>query len=201
VKRNHGSNVQAIGTQRAGSICGPQADTWTGSLAPGESKPRQSRDKRARAGNTRHLKPPETTAQWREVGRKNSAGERRRACPAKRRTRNQVRRTPHRVSPARPVESSRSAAGTSALQVVQTRLVGDCGTHSQRARHAFCVPVLPQVASRAGSGTRIQENAAGAVGPLAPSRGVTKRDGTLTEKRAVCRRSPARKSGRSQHAQ
>jgi len=36
------------------------------------------------------------------------------------------------------------------------------------------MPVLPEVASRAGSGARIQEDAAGAVGPLAPRGGVRK---------------------------
>src|ERR1700682_357587 len=61
-------------------------------------------------------------------------------------------------------KSSGRAAGAGAVQAVQTRLVGNCGTHSQRARHAVCVPVLPQIASRAGSGARLQENAAGGGG-------------------------------------
>ena len=64
-------------------------------------------------------------------------------------------------------KSSHRPTGAGAVQTVQARLVGNCGTHSQRARHALCLPVLPQVASRARSGARLQENAAGAVEPLA----------------------------------
>src|SRR6266478_7756918 len=77
-------------------------------------------------------------------------------------------------------KSRRGPAGAGAVQTVQARLVRDRGTHSQCARHPLCVPLLSQVASRAGSGARFQENAAGAVEPLAQSRGVTKRDGTFT---------------------
>jgi hypothetical protein len=48
-------------------------------------------------------------------------------------------------------ESSRTAAGAGAVQAVQTGLGGDCGKNSERARHAVCVPVLPEVASRSGA--------------------------------------------------
>src|SRR6266404_5205662 len=64
-------------------------------------------------------------------------------------------------------KSRRGPAGAGAVQTVQARLVRDRGTHSQCARHPLCVPLLSQVASRAGSGARFQENAAGAVEPLA----------------------------------
>ena len=66
-------------------------------------------------------------------------------------------------------ENSGAAAGARAVQALQAGLGGDCGADSKRARHAVCVPVLPEVASRSGAGTRIQEDAARAVGPLAPS--------------------------------
>src|SRR6266849_3841504 len=114
---------------------------------------------------------------------------------------NSTNRTRSQPSNQAAREAGHRSARAGALQAVQARLVGNCGAHSQRARHTLCVPVLPQVASRAGSGARLQENAAGAVGPLATSRGVKEADGTLTEKRAVCRRPLARKGGRSEHAQ
>jgi|SRR5271170_3019298 len=72
-------------------------------------------------------------------------------------------------------ESGCTAAGAGALQAVQAGLGGDCGTDSERARHAVCVPVLPEVASRSGAGTGIQEDAARAMGPLAPSGGIGNR--------------------------
>jgi len=72
-------------------------------------------------------------------------------------------------------ESSRTAARAGAVQAVQARLGGDCGADSKRAGHAVCVPVLPEVASRSGTCEGIQENAARAVGPLAPSGGIGNR--------------------------
>src|SRR5271163_4649694 len=72
-------------------------------------------------------------------------------------------------------ESGGTAAGAGAVQVVQAGLGGDCGTDSERARHAVCVPVLPEVASRSGTGPRLQEDAARAVGPLASSGGIGNR--------------------------
>jgi hypothetical protein len=72
-------------------------------------------------------------------------------------------------------ESGGTAAGAGAVQAVQAGLGGDCRADSERARHAVCVPVLPEVASRSGAGTRIQEDAARAVGPLAPSGGIGNR--------------------------
>ena len=72
-------------------------------------------------------------------------------------------------------ESSRTAAGAGAVQAVQAGLGGDCRKNSERARHAVCMPVLPEVASRSGTGKRIQEDAARAVGPLAPSGGIGNR--------------------------
>ncbi len=72
-------------------------------------------------------------------------------------------------------ESCRTAAGAGAVQAVQAGLGGNCGADSERARHAVCVPVLPEVASRSGAGKRIQEDAARAMGPLAPSGGIRNR--------------------------
>jgi hypothetical protein len=72
-------------------------------------------------------------------------------------------------------ESRRTAAGAGAVQAVQAGLGGDCGKNSERARHAVCLPVLPEVASRSGAGAGIQEDAARAVGPLAPSGGIGNR--------------------------
>ena len=48
-------------------------------------------------------------------------------------------------------KSSRTAAGAGAVQAVQAGLGGDCGKNSERARHAVCVPVLPEVAPRSGA--------------------------------------------------
>src|SRR5260370_22251538 len=120
------------------------------------------------------------------------------------RTRSQPSNKTAREARVRKTNSSQGQAGAAgkgghrsaragALQAVQARLVGNCGAHSQRARHTLCVPVLPQVASRAGSGARLQENAAGAVGALATRRGVKGAGGTLPEKKAVFSRPPARK--------
>jgi len=72
-------------------------------------------------------------------------------------------------------ESRCTAAGAGSIQAVQAGLGGDCGADSERARHAVCVPVLPEVAPRSGTCTRIQEDAARAVGPLAPSGGIGNR--------------------------
>jgi hypothetical protein len=72
-------------------------------------------------------------------------------------------------------KSGRTAAGAGAVQAVQAGLGGDCGKNSERARHAVCVPVLPEVAPRSGACAGIQEDAARAVGPLAPSGGIGNR--------------------------
>jgi len=72
-------------------------------------------------------------------------------------------------------ESSGTAAGAGSVQAVQAGLGSDCGKDSERARHAVCVPVLPEVAPRSGARKRIQEDAARAVGPLAPSGGIGNR--------------------------
>lgn len=64
------------------------------------------------------------------------------------------------------------AARAGALQAVQARLVGNCGTHSERARHAVCLPVLPEIASRSRAGARLQESAPRPVGPLAAGGGI-----------------------------
>jgi hypothetical protein len=72
-------------------------------------------------------------------------------------------------------ESSCTAAGAGSVQAVQAGLGGDCGADSERARHAVCVPVLPEVAPRSGARAGIQEDAARAVGPLAPSGGIGNR--------------------------
>jgi hypothetical protein len=49
----------------------------------------------------------------------------------------------------------RGSVGASAVQAVQRRVVGDRGTHSERARHALRMPVLPEVAPSAWSGAGI----------------------------------------------
>jgi hypothetical protein len=72
-------------------------------------------------------------------------------------------------------ESRCAAAGARAVQALQAGLGGDCGADSKRARHAVCVPVLPEVAPRSGARAGIQEDAARAVGPLAPSGGIGNR--------------------------
>jgi hypothetical protein len=72
-------------------------------------------------------------------------------------------------------QSGCTAAGAGALQAVQAGLGGDCGADSERARHTLCVPILSEVTSRSGAGTGIQEDAARAVGPLAPSGGIGNR--------------------------
>lgn len=72
-------------------------------------------------------------------------------------------------------ESSCGSAGAGSVQAVQAGLGGDCGADSERARHAVCVPVLSEVAPRSGAGTRIQEDAARAMGPPAPSGGIGNR--------------------------
>lgn len=72
-------------------------------------------------------------------------------------------------------ESGATAAGAGSVQAVQAGMGGDCGADSERARHAVCVPVLPEVAPRSGARAGIQEDAARAVGPLAPSGGIGNR--------------------------
>jgi hypothetical protein len=72
-------------------------------------------------------------------------------------------------------ESSCAAAGARSVQAVQAGLGGDCGADSERARHAVCVPVLPEVAPRSGARAGIQEDAARAVGPPASSGGIGNR--------------------------
>jgi hypothetical protein len=47
------------------------------------------------------------------------------------------------------------SAGAGVVQAVQERVVGDCGTHSECARHAVRMPVLPEVAPSAWSGAGI----------------------------------------------
>ncbi len=52
-------------------------------------------------------------------------------------------------------ESSGTSAGAGSLQAVQAGLGGDCGADSERAGHALCVPVLPEVTPRSGARARI----------------------------------------------
>jgi hypothetical protein len=60
------------------------------------------------------------------------------------------------------------AAGASALSNLQVGLGGNRGKNAQRARHAFCLPVLHGFSPGAGSGAWIQENAARSLGEAAP---------------------------------
>ena len=87
----------------------------------------------------------------------------------------QARRGKKHEAGAPSRESRGTAAGAGAVQAVQAGLGGDCRADSERARHAVCVPVLPEVAPRSGACTGIQEDAARAVGPLAPSGGIRNR--------------------------
>src|SRR5215469_16943410 len=65
-------------------------------------------------------------------------------------------------------------AGAGAVQAVQTRMGGHRRADSERPGNAVCLPVLPEVASRAGSRAWIQEDAQGAVEPVAPRGGIGK---------------------------
>jgi hypothetical protein len=47
------------------------------------------------------------------------------------------------------------SVGAGAVQVVQGRVVGNRGTHSERARHALRMPLLPEVAPSTWSGAGI----------------------------------------------
>src|SRR5215467_925310 len=46
-------------------------------------------------------------------------------------------------------------ARTGVVQVVQAGLGGDCGPHTECARHTVCLPILPEIASCSRSGARI----------------------------------------------
>ena len=94
---------------------------------------------------------------------------------AARKGRNKTRGGKEHEARAADRESSRAAAGARSVQALQAGLGGDCGADSERARHAVCVPVLPEVAPRSGARARIQEDAARAMGPLAPSGGIGNR--------------------------
>jgi hypothetical protein len=47
------------------------------------------------------------------------------------------------------------SARAGVVQAVQDRVGGDRGADSERARHAVRVPVLPEIAPRAGTGARL----------------------------------------------
>src|SRR5260370_8829890 len=72
-------------------------------------------------------------------------------------------------------QGSSGSAGAGALQAVQAGLGGDLGTDCEAPGHPVCLPVLPEVAPRSRPGTRIQEDAAGTMGPLAASGGIGNR--------------------------
>jgi hypothetical protein len=88
---------------------------------------------------------------------------------------NKARRGEEYEAGAANRESGCTAAGAGSVQAVQAGLGGDCGADSERARHAVCVPVLPKVAPRSGTRAGIQEDAARAMGPLAPRGGIGNR--------------------------
>jgi hypothetical protein len=62
---------------------------------------------------------------------------------------------------------------------VQGRLGRDCRKNSKRARDSFCMSLLPAFAPRFRSREGIPENAARAVGEIAPGRGVGRKDAAL----------------------
>jgi hypothetical protein len=99
----------------------------------------------------------------------------REAVSQARKGRNKARGGEEHEARAANRESSCTAAGAGSVQAVQAGLGGDCRADSERARHALCVPVLPEVAPRSGACEGIQEDAARAVGPLAPSGGIGNR--------------------------
>jgi hypothetical protein len=78
----------------------------------------------------------------------------------------------NRQAGARQFEAGSRSAGTGSLQAVQARMGRHSGAHSERARHALRLPLLPQVASRSRASAGIQENAARSVEPLASSGGI-----------------------------
>jgi len=97
------------------------------------------------------------------------------ALGASREESRKARRGKEREAGASDREGSCAAAGAGSVQALQAGLGGDCGADSERARHPVCVPVLPEVAPRSGARAGIQEDAARAVGPLAPSGGIGNR--------------------------
>ena len=99
----------------------------------------------------------------------------REAVSPARKGRNKARGGEEHEAGASDRESSCAAAGAGFVQAVQAGLGGDCGADSERAGHAVCVPVLPEVAPRSGARAGIQEDAARAMGPLAPSGGIGNR--------------------------
>jgi hypothetical protein len=125
---------------------------------PGESKRDESNtnDTNSRAADIIAANGREAVSQARKGCNKARGGEKHEARAANR-------------------ESSCTAAGAGFVQAVQAGLGGDCRADSERARHALCVPVLPEVAPRSGACEGIQEDAARAVGPLAPSGGIGNR--------------------------
>ena len=48
-----------------------------------------------------------------------------------------------------------SSVGAGVVQAVQERLGGNCGTHSECARYALRMPLLPKIAPSSWSGARI----------------------------------------------
>src|SRR5258708_32793874 len=58
---------------------------------------------------------------------------------------------------------------------MQAGLGGHRGTDCECAGHAVCLPVLPEVAPCSGAGTRVQEDAAGPMGPAAGGGGKRER--------------------------
>jgi hypothetical protein len=99
----------------------------------------------------------------------------REAVSPARKGRNKARSGEEHEAGASDGESCSAAAGAGSVQAMQAGLGGDCRADSERARHAVCVPVLPEVAPRSGTCKRIQEDAARAMGPLAPSGGIGNR--------------------------
>ena len=125
---------------------------------PGESKNDESNtnDTNSRAADILEERGREAGGSQRQGGTKAGGGEEREAGAAGR-------------------EDRGGSAGAGSVQAVQAGLGGDCGTDSERARHAVCVPVLPEVAPRSGARAGIQEDAARAMEPLAPSGGIRNR--------------------------
>jgi hypothetical protein len=88
---------------------------------------------------------------------------------------NEARGGEERETCASIEENRRGSSGASVLQAVQAWMVSDCGAYPQRAGHAFCLPVLSEVAPRSRTRARLQEDAACAMVSVAPRGGIEKR--------------------------
>src|SRR4029077_16059267 len=93
------------------------------------------------------------------------------------------------------------ASAASFVSNLQSWLGSDCGKDSERAGDSLCMSFLPAFAPRFGPRSGIPENAARAVGGIAPGWGVRENDGALPQKRTVHRRPSSREGGSVERAE